>query len=134
MCYIFTCNSENQSVFIQHSECRVRLMLFNATFNNFSVTSYQSVLLVEETWIPGEHHRPVTRHWQTLSQCCIEYISPWAGFVLITLVVIGTDCTGSCKSKLPYDHDPEYPTTFWGDQLCSLRAVCNPLEINKALN
>jgi hypothetical protein len=22
----------------------------------------------------------------------------------------------------------------WGDQLCSLRAVCNPLEMNKALN
>jgi hypothetical protein len=25
------------------------------------------------------------------------YTSPWAGFKLRTLVVIGTDCTGSCK-------------------------------------
>jgi hypothetical protein len=24
-------------------------------------------------------------------------VSPWAGFALITLVVIGTDCTSSCK-------------------------------------
>ena len=30
------------------------------------------------------------------------------GFELITLVVIGTDCTCSCKSTiLPYDHDYE---------------------------
>ena len=27
------------------------------------------------------------------------YTSPWAGFVLTTLVVICTDCTGSCKSN-----------------------------------
>jgi hypothetical protein len=30
---------------------------------------------------------------------CIEYTLPWAGFKLITLVIIGTDCTGSCKSN-----------------------------------
>ena len=35
----------------------------------------------------------------TLSQSCIEYTSPWAGFKLTTLVVIGTDCIGSCKSN-----------------------------------
>jgi len=27
-----------------------------------------------------------------------------------TLVVIGTDCTGSCKIQLPYDHDHETRT------------------------
>jgi hypothetical protein len=27
------------------------------------------------------------------------YTSPWVGFELTTLVVIGTDYTGSCKSK-----------------------------------
>jgi hypothetical protein len=35
----------------------------NATFNNISVTSWQSVLLGEET----EENRPVVNHWQTLS-------------------------------------------------------------------
>jgi hypothetical protein len=30
--------------------------------------------------------------------CCIEYTSPWAWFELTTLVVIGTNCIGSCKS------------------------------------
>jgi hypothetical protein len=28
-----------------------------------------------------------------------EYTLPWTGFELTTLVVIGTDCTGSCKSN-----------------------------------
>ena len=46
---------------------RVRLMVLNATFNNISVISWQSVLLVEETRGPGEKHRPVASHWQTFS-------------------------------------------------------------------
>jgi len=38
-----------------------------STFNNISVTSWQSVLLVEETGGPTENHRSVASHWQTLS-------------------------------------------------------------------
>ena len=49
----------------------VCLMVFNATFNNISVILWRSALLVEETGVPGE----------------------------VTLTVIGTDCTGSCKSN-----------------------------------
>ena len=45
----------------------VCLMVFNATFNNISVISWRSVLLMEETGVPGENHRPVTSHRQTLS-------------------------------------------------------------------
>jgi hypothetical protein len=63
-------------------------MVFNATFNNISIISWRPVLLVEET---GENHRPTASHWQTLSQSCIEYISPWIGLELAMLVVIGTD-------------------------------------------
>ena len=40
----------------------VCLMVFNATFNNISVISWQSVLLVEEAGGPGENHRPVASH------------------------------------------------------------------------
>jgi hypothetical protein len=76
------------------------LMVFNTTFNNISVISWQSLLLMEETGVPGENHWPFSSHWQTLiKQCCIEYTSPWTGFELTTLMVIGTDCTGSCKSN-----------------------------------
>jgi hypothetical protein len=32
-------------------------MMFNATFNNITAISWQSVLLVEETGVPGENPR-----------------------------------------------------------------------------
>jgi hypothetical protein len=41
-------------------------MVLNATFNNISVISWWSVLLVEEIGVPGENHRAVASHWQTL--------------------------------------------------------------------
>ncbi len=34
----------------------------NATFNNILVISWRSVLLVEETEMLGENHRPATSH------------------------------------------------------------------------
>jgi hypothetical protein len=43
-------------------------MVFSATFNNISVILWQSVLLVEETRVPGENHRHASSHSQTLSQ------------------------------------------------------------------
>ena len=43
-------------------------MVFSATFNNISVISWQSVLLVEETGVPGENQLPDASHGQTLSQ------------------------------------------------------------------
>ena len=45
----------------------VCFMVFNITFNNISVISWWSVLLVEVTGVPEENHQPVTSHWQTLS-------------------------------------------------------------------
>jgi len=41
--------------------------MFNTTFNNISVILWRPVLLLEETGVPGENHRPVASHWQTLS-------------------------------------------------------------------
>ena len=35
----------------------VSVVVVNATFNNISVISWQSILLVEETGGPGENHR-----------------------------------------------------------------------------
>ena len=37
-------------------------MVFNAIFNNISVISRQSGLLVEETGVPAENHRSVASH------------------------------------------------------------------------
>jgi len=74
-------------------------MMFNVTFNNISVISWRSVLLVKETEVLWENHQPVSSHWQTITKSCIKYTSPWAGFELTALVVIDTHYTGSCKSN-----------------------------------
>jgi hypothetical protein len=69
--------------------------MFKATFNNISV------LLVEETGVAEKNHQPVTSRWQTLSYNVVSntpYMYIWVGFELTTLVMIDTDCTGSCKS------------------------------------
>jgi hypothetical protein len=50
----------------------VRVMVFNAIFNNISNISWWSVFLVEEPRITGENHRPAARHWQTLSHNIIS--------------------------------------------------------------
>ena len=42
-------------------------MVFDAYFNNISVLSWLSALLVEETGVHGENHRPAASHWQTVS-------------------------------------------------------------------
>jgi hypothetical protein len=47
-------------------------VVFNATFNNISVTLWWSILLMEETRVPGENHRPVASQWQTLSHVLLS--------------------------------------------------------------
>jgi hypothetical protein len=37
-------------------------MVFNATFNTISVISWRSIVLIEETGVPGENTRPVASH------------------------------------------------------------------------
>ena len=48
------------------TECQLliwfRYMVFNTTFNNISVISCWSVLLVGETGVPGENHQPTISH------------------------------------------------------------------------
>ena len=68
-----------------------RFMVFNATFNNISATSWRSVLLVEETRVPKENHRPATLVTDKLDHIMLYQEN------LTILAVIGTDCTGSCK-------------------------------------
>jgi prepilin signal peptidase PulO-like enzyme (type II secretory pathway) len=43
----------------------IMVMVFSAIFNNISVISWQSVLLVEETGVPGENHRPAAANFIT---------------------------------------------------------------------
>ena len=45
----------------------LKVMVFNATFNNISAISWLSVLLVEETGVHGKNHRPVASYRQSVS-------------------------------------------------------------------
>ena len=47
---------------VHDDQITIRVMVFNATFNNISVISWRSVLLVEETEVPGENHRSTASH------------------------------------------------------------------------
>jgi hypothetical protein len=44
-------------------------------FLQFSIISWMSVLLVEETRVTEENHRPVASHWQTLSHNVVSSTS-----------------------------------------------------------
>ena len=48
-------------------------MVFNAIFNDISVTSQRSVLLVEETGVPPTLCKSLTN---CITKCCNEYTSP----------------------------------------------------------
>jgi hypothetical protein len=62
----------------------VGLMVLNATITNISVISWRSVLLVEETGVTEENHRPVASHWQTLSHNVVS-ITPRLSNVIGTI-------------------------------------------------
>jgi hypothetical protein len=101
-------------VFLHRNTIDGWFMVLNATFNNISVISCRSVLLVEATEVPEENHQPVASHWQT----CIDM----AWFELSTLVVISTDCTCSCKSNY---HTISTTTVFatLGNSICTFNGI-----------
>jgi len=52
----------------------VMAMVFNATFNNISFISWRSVLLVEETGVPGGNHRPAASHRLVIKSVHLYFI------------------------------------------------------------
>ena len=87
----------------------LRGMVFNATFNKITFISWRSVLLLEETGVPGEKHRPAASHWQTYHIVLYQVHLALTVIELTTLVVVGTDYIGSCKIQQPYYHDHDGP-------------------------
>ena len=51
--------NEHISVYTTDQQDGVRVMVLYATFSSISLISWRSILLVEETGVPVENHKPV---------------------------------------------------------------------------
>jgi hypothetical protein len=98
-------------------------MVFSATFNNISVISWRSVLLVKD----AEKTTDLSQVTDKLYRIML-YTSPWSRFELTTAVVMGTDCIGSCKSNYLTITTTTAPQKIYTAQKIQRRAahyVCN---------
>jgi hypothetical protein len=110
----------------------VRVMLFNATFNDISVILWRSVLWVDETKVPRENHRLATSHCQTIHIMLHRVHLAWVGFKLTTLLVIGTHCICNCKSNyhMTMTTTAPYKSEKNWFNICLLSRQCQRIHIN----
>jgi hypothetical protein len=90
----------------------VWFMVLNATFNNISVISWPSALLVKETGVTGECYRPAASHRQTKSHNVVSSTPRLSGIFQISSVKKGLkvqnlQCTLCRKFRL------KSVTLFW---------------------
>ena len=87
--------------------------LILAFIRNVWLKTIIMVLLVEETGVLGENHRPATNFYHIM----LYWVHlAWSRFELTTLVVIGTDCIGSCKSNYHMIMTTKAPDWKWAVQ------------------
>ena len=99
-------------------------MVFNDTFNNISVISWWSVLLVEETGVPRENHRPAASHLQTSSHFVVSSTPRLIESRSRNVSGVMHCLHSYLYIKLPYDHDPDGPNNSFGVDQKLKMAIC----------
>ena len=120
---IFLSNFRNS---LKERNWLVWFMVFNATFNNISVISWRSVLLVEETEVHWESNWPVAIHWQTernrsvgkVLRCLITFLFDRPNLPIIDLLQSFVSSMSSCViiktfSNSQHKSDCRIPRTPW---------------------
>ena len=80
---------------------------------------------MDETGVSGENHRPAASRWQTLSHNVVSNIHRLERDSNLTLVVICTDYTGSCKSNY-HMITTTTATCVKGFGVCPMDHTCQP--------
>ena len=88
--------------------------MINATFNDISVISWRPVLLVVETIDLSQ----VPDKLYSIMLYRVQFA--WAGLELVTSVVIGTYCKGSCKSNYHTITATMVPEYLFPNELCCI--------------
>ena len=75
-------------------------LVFNSTFSNISVISWQSVLLEEKSEYPEKNHQTDTSHWQTFSHNVVRVHPSWGYLHIYRKVYIKFEIWASAKIEL----------------------------------
>jgi hypothetical protein len=108
-------------------------------FNNISVVSWWSVLLMEETRVPGENHRPAASHLQTITSALahstkgVRAKTGWLGIRIIcpiggTLLLVDC-CFSELALKKPTPHVGLVGTHLDQNIICSFHNLAENLLI-----
>jgi hypothetical protein len=124
-------------------------MLFNATFNNISIISWRSVLIVEETGVSRENHWPVETHGKNNADLSYYreqvsmmlkwiYDESWQIYIYIFIAVqiwsmYSTSKMSLLENTVIWHH---WDTDYWWFQICHLHIwpECTSMQYIQDLN